>query len=110
MGSSLGGLAAFHVGWKHADKVRRIGAVSPSFWWNNEETKGLVAATSSPPPLRLWIDVGTDEGSDPQATLDEERAVAQLCPFAHYQEYPGASHDEASWAARLPDILAWLFP
>ncbi|MEZ0228762.1 MAG: alpha/beta hydrolase-fold protein, partial [Planctomycetota bacterium] len=110
LGSSLGGLASFHVGWKHSDRVRRVGAVSPSFWWNNQETRALVAGTASQPPVKLWIDIGTQEGGNPQSTLTNTRAVANLIPTAKYTEISGGQHNEAWWAARLPDVLAYLFP
>ena len=78
----------------------------------------MVAATASKPPLRARVDVGTNEGSNPQQTVAVVRSVADelqglgFRPGADldYREVPGASHDEASWAARLPEVLAFLFP
>ena len=118
MGSSLGGLAAFHAGWKHSDVWKRAAAVSPSFWWNNQDTKALVNATATKPSLRLWVDIGTNEGGSPATTLANTRAVRDALVTKGfkagsdlgYLEAAGGRHDEASWAARLPQVLAFLFP
>jgi pullulanase len=117
LGSSLGGIATYYMGFKHPDQTRVIGAISPSFWWDNQCALAMTQATKPAPPLtRLRVDIGTNEGSDPQTTLDQTRSVAAVLAgmgFGNnfdYEEYAGASHDETSWAARLPDILAFLFP
>src|SRR5581483_1894471 len=110
VGSSLGGLAALNVGWKHPDKVQRIGALSPSLWWNNQDTLALISGSTLKPPLKIWLDIGTDEGSTPQETVHETEAVLQALEHLGfvqtadlaYEEQPGAQHTEAAWASRLP--------
>ena len=70
------------------------------------------------PPRRIWLDIGTNEGSNPQATVDGTRAVRDALTNLGfvpgqdlgYLEAPGAQHTEASWAARLPQVLAFAFP
>jgi pullulanase len=111
MGSSLGGLAALWIGWEHSDKVGHVLALSPSFWWNFEETKDMIAKSSSKPPLEVWIDMGTAEGSE--ETIPDARRVVeallgkgfQFDKDLRYAEWDGARHDEASWADRLPRVL-----
>jgi predicted alpha/beta superfamily hydrolase len=121
MGSSLGGLAAIHMGFKHPDKVHRICALSPSLWWNNNETLTLVTTTTSKPPLKIWLDIGTNEGSTAaasQQTVQDTRDVKsalQTLGFTlgqdlGYEEAQGAQHNEAAWQARLPDVLRFQFP
>lgn len=68
-----------------------------------------------PDARRVWMDHG-------DATLDQfyapyQKEVDRAFLNAGWQEgvdfesrfYPGAPHDENAWAARLPDVLAWLF-
>ncbi len=122
MGSSFGGMAAFHIGWKHADKFRRVAAVSPSFWWHDKETKALVESTKTKPSLRLWVDMGTRESpkdeKSSKAAIEGSREIRDAClklgftdgKDFHYMEDEGAVHNEAAWAKRLPRILEFLFP
>jgi predicted alpha/beta superfamily hydrolase len=122
MGSSFGGMAAFHIGWKHSDKFRRVAAVSPSFWWHDKETKALVEGTKKKPPLRLWVDMGTREEPKNEASskahLEGAREIRDAClklgfvegKDFRYVEDEGAVHNEAAWAKRLPAILEFLFP
>lgn len=68
-----------------------------------------------PDARRVWMDHG-------DAALDQfyapyQKEVDQAFASAGWQEgadfesrfYPGASHDEDAWAARLPEVLEWLF-
>lgn len=68
----------------------------------------------APRGRRLWLDHGT-------ATLDAayapyQKVVDRRIAAMGWREgrdwrsrvFDGAAHDEASWAARLPDIFAWL--
>jgi hypothetical protein len=77
-----------------------------------------VKSATSKPPLKIWLDIGTNEGSSPQTNVDNTRAVRDALVqlgFTQgqdlgYMEAPGAQHTEASWAARLPDVLSFVFP
>ena len=122
MGSSFGGMAAFHIGWKHADKFGRVAAVSPSFWWHDKETKSLVEGTKTKPALKLWVDMGTREEPKNDASskrhLEGSREIRDAClklgfvegKDFHYMEDEGAVHNEGAWAKRLPAILEFMFP
>jgi predicted alpha/beta superfamily hydrolase len=122
MGSSFGGMAAFHIGWKHADKFGLVAAVSPSFWWNNKETLALVKGTKEKPKIRLWVDMGTREALEnavgSNRHIEGAREIRDACLALgfndgadfHYMEDEGAVHNEGAWAKRLPKILEFLFP
>jgi len=119
MGSSLGGLASLTIGFNHSDQVHRIAALSPSLWWNNQCTLALIQGTTQKPPLTIWLDIGTNEdGSNSGQIVQQTEAVLnalQNLGFVQtqdlaYEEAPGAQHNEAAWAARLPDVLSFLFP
>ncbi len=117
-GSSLGGLVSTYLGLTHSDVFGRIGAVSPSVWWANRDIVGRVSALGGKLPLRVWIDIGTKEGSTP----DEEVANAKLLrdTFAAegwvlgtdlaYFEAQGAPHNEGAWAARFESGAAVPLP
>ncbi len=122
MGSSFGGMAAFHIGWKHPDHFRRVAAVSASFWWNKKETKALIEATKEKPPIKLWVDMGTREepkdAAASEAHIAGGREIRDAClklgfvegKDFHYTEDEGAIHHESAWRKRVPVILAFLFP
>jgi pullulanase len=122
MGSSLGGLAAIWIGFEHPDWVHRVAALSPSLWWDNCQTLGMIQGTTSMPPLtKLWLDIGTDEGTSPsdsattvQQTEQVEQALENLGFTLNgtlgYMEAQGAQHNEYYWAQRLPQVLAFVFP
>jgi enterochelin esterase-like enzyme len=64
--------------------------------------------TASPPPIRLWLDVGDLEdlapSNDRLAALLESRGVD-----LSYRRFPGG-HDQTSWAESLVDALPTIFP
>jgi len=115
-GSSLGGLVSMYLGLQHADTFGRIGVMSPSVWWDNRVIVDDVEALTMKLPLRVWLDIGSDEGggeSVQDAAALKDALVAEgwvLGADLAYTVYQGASHDEASWAARMDDVLRWLYP
>jgi predicted alpha/beta superfamily hydrolase len=104
------------LGLTRADAFGRIGAVSPSVWWANREILAEVGGLTAKLPLRIWVDMGTAEGSG--AAVGDARALRDALVAKgwregddlSYREYAGARHDEASWAARVGDVLRYLFP
>lgn len=115
-GSSLGGLMSLHVAYEHADVFGRIGAVSPSLWFAERAILDRVQAGPKP-DVRLWVDMGTDEG-DGVTPIENFRELDERLRQQGFVEGedlravvdPGGQHNEASWARRMPDILRFLFP
>ncbi|NDD27387.1 MAG: alpha/beta hydrolase [Proteobacteria bacterium] len=123
VGSSLGGLCALYLGFRHPTLFTRVGAVSPSLWFGQgmllriiDEAQGLRG------PERLWICAGTHEGrrpgSDFSYTIAGIRRLRELLEakgYAEgwslfYHEAEGGRHDEASWSLRVPHLLRALYP
>jgi predicted alpha/beta superfamily hydrolase len=114
-GSSLGGIMSLWLAMHHNEVFGAALVISPSLWWDDEFPIRDVARTPLPMSVdrpRLWLDMGTDEGS--QAIRQLRKLRAQL--FArgwqrttlNYVEVAGGTHDEASWAARFGDMLRFL--
>lgn len=134
MGSSMGGLASYHMVTQHPEVFGSCGCVSSHFPLNEavlaaftgiepagdaSETPFIVrdieAGLTFPKGVRYWFDYGT-EGLDGsygpphdalrQAFLDQgwEEGVNFVI-----REYQGADHNEASWRDRLEDPLIFMF-
>jgi predicted alpha/beta superfamily hydrolase len=114
-GSSLGGLISLAIGLRLSEVFGRIGVLSPSIWWDNRAILRDVRSLKGPLPLRIWLDMGTGEG--PRHLRDAD-LLAQLLQSKgwrqgqdlQYQKFPGALHNEMAWAARLGEVLRFLFP
>ncbi|RKH45150.1 alpha/beta hydrolase-fold protein [Corallococcus sicarius] len=118
-GSSLGGLVSLSLGLKHPEVFSRLGVVSPSVWWADRDIVKTVEALTTKPALRIWEDIGTNEGTGSEA---ESVADAQALRDAlvakgwvpdvdlKYTVVDGGKHAEADWAARFGDILRFLYP
>ena len=117
LGSSLGGLISAYAGARRADVFARIGAFSPSTWWDGRYLLGAVRA-SPQRPARVYVDSG-DSGS----SLDDlvnTRELAQTYRDLGYHDLgraddtllyvvqAGGQHSEDYWAARLPAALRFL--
>ncbi|MBI3891377.1 MAG: alpha/beta hydrolase [Candidatus Wallbacteria bacterium] len=130
LGSSLGGLAAFHLAWDNPDRFGLVGMMSPSLWWDRNVTHRLVEADEGGPdtPLRIWLDVGTEEDDDDEDDDDADsedewledfdliQAVVDLGEALEIRGHDvrttvaeGAEHTEAAWRERLPGAFLWLF-
>jgi predicted alpha/beta superfamily hydrolase len=120
-GSSLGGLVSLYLGLKYPNVFSRIAIVSPAVWWADNQIVRYTEALSKKPPLRIWLDIGTKEGRDAkeaQNTVDGARLLKESLmrqgwraeKDLKYFEAEGAEHNERAWAARLDQILEFLFP
>jgi predicted alpha/beta superfamily hydrolase len=120
-GSSLGGLVSLYLALRQPNVFGRVAAVSPSVWFAEKHITRFAESLRSKPKVRIWLDMGTKEGSDAE---DAARGVAnarflrdtliakgwKLDKDLKYFEAAGAEHNEKAWAARVELILTFLFP
>jgi predicted alpha/beta superfamily hydrolase len=115
MGSSLGGLISAYTGVHHADVFGRIGAMSPSTWWNNDFIIGDVAKTGATRPLKVYVDSGDAGPSNDDVTLTATLAQTYAAlgykegDTMHYVVGHNGQHNEYYWSLRLPGALQFLF-
>jgi predicted alpha/beta superfamily hydrolase len=114
-GSSLGGLVSLYLGLKHSHIFGKIAALSPSVWWNQMVIHRFAQAAVVEPRPRIWLDIGTREGSRIVQDVEQFRDVLlekgwQLKRDLHYERVERAEHNEAAWAQRVGPFLQFLFP
>jgi predicted alpha/beta superfamily hydrolase len=120
-GSSLGGLVSMYFGLTRSNTFTRLGVISPSVWWAERDIVSRVDSLTSKAPTRIWVDIGTNEDgsvSESQKTVDDTRALRDaliakgwvLDTDLKYLEVPGGRHNELAWAARMDQILKYLYP
>jgi predicted alpha/beta superfamily hydrolase len=112
-GSSLGGLATLAIGILYSEVFRRLIVMSPSIWWDDYAIFRLVGIVGEKPPLKIWLDTGTNEpGWEHTRNLCDYLIDKgwRLGVDVRYLEVKGADHSEAAWAARVEPALRFLFP
>jgi predicted alpha/beta superfamily hydrolase len=120
-GSSLGGLVSLYLGLKYPAVFGRLAVVSPSVWFANHHIVHYVEAATKRPKLLIWLDIGTKEGGNAaaaQAAVNDARLLKGTLikkgwkqgKDLSYYEAEGAEHNERAWAARVEQILKFLFP
>jgi predicted alpha/beta superfamily hydrolase len=113
MGSSLGGLVSFYLGWERPDVFGRVGSLSGSFWLSDHLQKAAVDGTRD---LRLWLDSGTagESGDSYEDTVAARDLLlgkgAVLGRDLQHVVDLGAGHDERAWRGRVGSALEYLFP
>jgi predicted alpha/beta superfamily hydrolase len=113
MGSSLGGLVSFDIGRRQPTKFSKVGALSSSFWWNNQMLPNAVEAATGTVAVNFYIDAGTSSDGLTDTTRMRDALVVDgyvQGKDLYYYVAQGAGHNEASWAARLNIPLTYLFP
>ncbi len=113
-GSSLGGLVSLHLGLKYPQTFGRIGAMSPSVWWNNQKILQEIDEFAGYSKPRIWVYIGGREGIEAlkgaQALRDELHERGWTDENFHYHEDRRGDHSERSWASRARMMLEFLFP
>jgi predicted alpha/beta superfamily hydrolase len=123
-GSSLGGLVSLYMLREYPEVFGRVGCLSTSLWWNEREALGWADAIAEAwqPDTRMWLDVGTAEGDDPDGdgmtsmVVEARDLREQLLDLGlsfgedlGYLEAEGDGHNETAWAGRFPGMLHFLF-
>jgi predicted alpha/beta superfamily hydrolase len=112
-GSSLGGLLTLSLGLWFSNVFTRIIAMSPSVWWDDQAIVKMVNKLDQKPPLKIWLDTGTNEPGWERARVLCEALIEKgwhLFDDLEYHEIEGGDHSEAAWAARVDSALRFLFP
>lgn len=114
MGSSMGGLVTFNIGFKNPDVFGKLGIISPSFWWGTRANiKTVDTNQDAIARSRMWIDMGTEEGG-----LDKSFDKVVNYILSKYDSSKGnieahwiigAAHTEADWQKRVHWPLIHLF-
>lgn len=113
MGSSLGGLVSCYIARRNPTVFSKAGCMSSSFWWNNEAFTIQVEQAIGKVPVKFYIDAGTSSDGLPQTQRMNSALVADGYAQGadlYFVTAQGASHNEASWAARVGTPLSYLFP
>lgn len=118
VGSSLGGLLALNGGLSYPDTFGFVGVLSPSVGWAGGAALKDAAGAKAAAGQQFILTTGDKEASsaaDNQAqvtgTRNLQAALQKAGAKADLIVTPGAGHNEAAWAARLPDLLKafWKF-
>ncbi len=109
-GSSLGGLLSLYAGLKYPEVFGKLAIMSPSLWWDRENILRQIARRPQTLPQRIWLDIGTEEGSVVEKVRRLRALFESRGECFHYEEAWGAGHNESAWASRVGPMLKYLFP
>lgn len=114
LGSSMGGLVSLNIALRRRRQFGAVAALSPSCWWDPAALKhDLRQYSKSLSQLKLWIDIGGNEGCYGDEVEETAAYIAGLSShdeemFRYYLD-PGADHSEAAWRRRAHLPLKFLF-
>jgi predicted alpha/beta superfamily hydrolase len=116
-GSSLGGLVTLYLGLHYPEVFGKLIVMSPSVWWARRAILREVRKAQGKFNQKIWLDIGTCEGSDSEACVRNVRDLRDallkrgwtLGRDLRHVEDEGAGHDEKAWGHRMKDALTFLF-
>ena len=110
MGSSLGGVVSFYLGWQWPEIFGKIACLSSTFTYRDD----LLERVSADPKrkIKIYLDSGWP-GDNYEATRSmRDRLIWKgynVGSELFYLAFPEAKHDEKAWAARSPIPFQFLF-
>ncbi|MEW9698353.1 alpha/beta hydrolase [Paenibacillus sp. SI8] len=117
LGSSMGGLITYHIGFRNPDVFSMLGMMSPYFIRLDLNSMREIAFYNKLPyrkDMLVWMDIGEAEAN---ILVRHVRSVAEeligdgFVPGQNlmYYEVPGAAHTESDWAFRVKCPLLYFF-
>lgn len=119
LGSSLGGLISCYAGWTRPSVYGRVGCMSSSFWWADEDFQNNVVPLSAPtkPVPRFYMDWGTGSVGERECGLQTNNIQKQMVNYGFLPDIDvelyadsGATHSESYWGPRFHLPLEFLYP
>jgi predicted alpha/beta superfamily hydrolase len=119
LGSSLGGLISCYAGWTRSTVYGKVGCMSSSFWWDDEDFQNNILVNNNPSPNvpvpHIYMDSGTGE---PLYCTQETTYIYNYClgdgftanesVFQYIDQ--GGEHSESSWGPRFHIPVEDLYP
>ncbi|MFO0633172.1 MAG: alpha/beta hydrolase-fold protein [Nannocystaceae bacterium] len=123
LGSSMGGLVSLYIAWRHPDVIARAGSMSGTLQWGRIglDNDRILELYQQSPPTDVWLYLDSGGNGPCPGDSDNYCVTVQMRDLLvalgwvqgesmQWLHAPGATHDEAAWAARLPGFLALLGP
>ncbi|HSK79201.1 MAG TPA: alpha/beta hydrolase-fold protein [Thermoanaerobaculia bacterium] len=114
-GASYGGLVSLWLGLHYPDVFGKLIVSSASARWGDGAILREISALPGKKGLKIWEDVGTNEGEDLLLGAREIRDALAAKGWKEgvdlqYLEQKGGTHSETAWASRVEGMLRFLFP
>ncbi len=116
MGSSMGGLISLYIGLEYQQIFSKVGALSSSFGLNNEELIAFIKEKGKEHPMRIWMDIGSEESAAEEMEAHQLAVYRALTEAGWkagrevvFRKIPGAKHDENSWSKRFHNVIKYLY-
>lgn len=120
MGSSMGGLVSLWLGWRYPEVFGAALSMSGTLDWGRlggGDEDRVLELYAAMPPEGAWIYLDSGGGGPCPGGADNYCVTVEMLELlvdlgwiegedVVWRHVEGASHDEAAWAARLPDALA----
>jgi len=110
MGSSLGGVVSFYLGWQWPEVFGKIACLSSTFAYRDDLLERIAAEPKR--RIQIYLDSGWP-GDNYEATRSmRDRLIWKgYRPGSElfYLAFPEARHDENAWATRSPIPFQFLF-
>jgi len=110
MGSSLGGVVSFYLGWQWPDVFGKVACLSSTFAYRDDLLERVFAQPKR--KLRIYLDsVWPADNYEPTRSMRDRLIWKGYCPGSEllYLAFPEAKHDENAWAERSPIPFQFLF-
>ena len=115
LGSSFGGVFGFYMAWKYSNLFEKFAVPSTAFWWGDFAIEKMISRFSPVGrPLKLWMDMGTQEGGRFKNAVEEMKRSYSIIKddfpgVLQMSVIEGGTHNERAWAARAGEILKFLY-
>jgi predicted alpha/beta superfamily hydrolase len=114
-GCSVAAVLSLYITLKNPHIFSKTALFSPAFWFCREQLYDFLKKVNVEIPVRVYMDVGTNEQPRPVEYLNDAVDVKNILICKNVGEVNlivdvvNTSHHESSWSKRFPDAYLWLY-
>lgn len=113
-GISLGGLISTYAACRYPHVFKRVAALSPGYYRNQEEIESIIRKSDLSAIDRFYMDFGTNEAGEDNALFmglitGVYELLSEKIENTTFQTIPDGEHNYASFRKRVPELLSYLY-
>lgn len=117
MGSSMGGLISLYASLKYPEIFKRVGVLSPAFWFAKKHFLNFIDKYDSEKDIKIFFYAGEKESEEDGLSEKYKNDTSEFADILRKKGFDNINilfdkngiHNESAWSQHFKEIFLWLY-